>query len=169
MARVTTRSGLVEHALRALGAPVIEINVDEDQVEDRIDDALQYYQEYHSDAVVRTYYKHQLTAVDITNSYISIPDSITSVVRLLDLGMGGSSEALFNVNYHMRLSDMMTMNTSSKGLQLYAQRTSHLALLDDRLNSTELLRFNRHVNRLHIDEGFNDLKGSVCSNVASTT
>ncbi len=52
MAIVTSRSELAEHALRALGAPVIEINVDPDQVEDRIDDAIQYYQEYHADAVI---------------------------------------------------------------------------------------------------------------------
>lgn len=157
MAKVTTRVELVEHAMRALGAPVIEINVDEDQVEDRIDDALQYYQEYHADAVVRIYLKHQLTAVDITNSYVTIPDGITSIVRLLNIG-SGSVESLFNVNYHMRLSDMMSMNTGSLGFQMYEQRMNHLALLDNRLNSTELLRFNRHMNRLHIDEGFGDLK-----------
>ena len=157
MAKVTSRTGLVDHAMRALGAPVIEINVDEDQVEDRIDDALQYYQEYHADAVVRTYLKHQLTADDITNSYIAIPEGITSIVRLLDMG-SGSVESLFNVNYHMRLSDMMSMNTGSLDFQMYEQRMNHLALLDNRLNSTELLRFNRHMNRLHIDEGFGDLK-----------
>jgi hypothetical protein len=168
MAKVTSRTGLAEHAMRALGAPVIEINVDEDQVEDRIDDALQYYQEYHADAVVRTYLKHELTAEDVTNSYISIPDNITSVVRLLDMG-GGSVESLFNVNYHMRLSDMMSMNTGSLDFQMYEQRMQHLALLDQRLNSTELLRFNRHMNRLYTDEGFSSLKGSVCSNTSYTT
>jgi hypothetical protein len=156
MAKVTTRQGLVDHALRALGAPVIEINVDDDQLDDRIDDALQYYQEYHSDAVVRTYLKHQLVADDITNSYITIPDSVTSIVRLLDI-RSGSAEVLFNVEYQMRLADVMNLSASSKGLQMYEQRRQHLALLDHRLNSTELLRFNRHMNRLHIDEGFGDL------------
>jgi len=156
MATITNRVGLAEHALRELGAPVIEINVDEDQVEDRIDDALQYYQEYHADAVFRVYLKHQLVADDIANSYITIPDGVTSVVRLLDL-KSGSSEALFNVEYQMRLSDMMSFSTSSKNLQVYDQRMSHLALMDNRLNSTELLRFNRHMNRLHVDEGFKSL------------
>ena len=77
MAKPTTRSALQDHCLRALGAPVIEINVDEDQIEDRTDDALQFYQEYHSDAVVRDYLKHQLTATDITNSYITVSDNVT--------------------------------------------------------------------------------------------
>ena len=47
MAKPTTRALLQDYCLRNLGAPVIEINVDEDQVEDRTDDALQFYQEYH--------------------------------------------------------------------------------------------------------------------------
>jgi hypothetical protein len=132
MAIVTSRQGLADHALRALGAPVIEINVDDDQVNDRIDDALQYYQEYHFDAVVRTYLKHQLTADDITNSYISISDTVTSVVRILDL-RSSSNQTLFNVEYQMRLNDMMSINSSMKGLQLYEQRRQHMALIDHRL------------------------------------
>ena len=84
MAKPTTRSTLQDHCLRALGAPVIEINVDEDQIEDRTDDALQFYQEWHSDGVVRDYLKHQLTATDITNSYITVPDAVTSVVRMFE-------------------------------------------------------------------------------------
>ncbi len=169
MATVTTRTQLGEHALRALGSPVIEINVDDDQIEDRIDDALQVYQEYHSDAIYRTYYKYQLLKADVDNSYITLPNTIISIVRLLDMGSGGDVETLFNVNYAMRLQDMWNMNSAgSKNLQLYTQRMSHLALLDDRLNSTELLRYNRHTNRLYIDEGFQSLTGGVCSIAAHT-
>jgi len=167
MAKVTNRPQLIDHAMRALGAPVIEINVDEDQVEDRIDDALQYYQEYHTDAVIRVYYKHQLTATDITNSYITIPDGITSITRILDFG-SGLAEKFFDVEYNMRLQDMYMFNVGSRGLQLYEQRVQNLALLDYTFGSTELLRFNRHMNRLHIDEGFGDLFPSSCSDVTYT-
>ena len=55
MAKPSTRDQLIDHCLRRLGAPVIEINVDIDQLEDKTDDTLQLYQEYHSDAVVRTF------------------------------------------------------------------------------------------------------------------
>ena len=58
MAVVNSRQGLIDHCLRRLGHPVIEINVDEDQIEDRVDDAIQYYQEIHSDATAKTYYAH---------------------------------------------------------------------------------------------------------------
>ena len=167
MAKVTSRPELIDHCLRALGAPVLEINVDEDQIEDRIDDALQYYQEYHSDAVVRAYFKHQLTADDITNSYIAIPDSITSVTKILDM-KSGESEAMFNAEYQMRLADMNTWGMQSS-IQVFGQKMQHLALLDHQLNSSELLRFNRHMNRLYVDEGFGSLQAGSCSIIAHTT
>jgi hypothetical protein len=105
MAKPNSRSTLQDHCLRALGAPVIEINVDEDQIEDRTDDAIQFYQEYHSDAVVRTYLKHELTSADITNSYITVSDDITAVMRMLKINTTAGN-ALFDVGYHMRLNDV---------------------------------------------------------------
>ena len=75
MATPNTRQKLIDYCLRALGHPVIEINVDDDQLEDRIDEAIQYYQEYHGDAVVRNLRKHQVTKTDIDNGYIEVPNS----------------------------------------------------------------------------------------------
>ena len=76
MSRPTSKATFKEHCLRRLGKPVIEINVDEDQVDDRVDEALDYYADYHFDAFEHTYYKHQVTATDITNKYITLPDNI---------------------------------------------------------------------------------------------
>ena len=67
MAKPNSRQTLIDYCLRSLGAPVIEINVDEDQIEDRIDEAVQFYQEYHSDAIIRMFRKHQVTSDNITN------------------------------------------------------------------------------------------------------
>ena len=66
MATPASRANLKEYALRALGKPVIEINVDDDQLEDRLDEALQYYAQYHYDGIRRTYLKYQLTEDDKT-------------------------------------------------------------------------------------------------------
>ena len=85
MATVTTREGLKDYCLRRLGSPVIEINVEENQIEDRIDDAFQFYREYHYDAVEMVYLKHQFTADDITNQYISVPDAVVGVSRVLKI------------------------------------------------------------------------------------
>ena len=86
MSRPTSKATFKEHCLRRLGKPVIEINVDEDQVDDRVDEALDYYADYHFDAFEHTYYKHQVTATDITNKYITLPDNIIGVVDLFDIG-----------------------------------------------------------------------------------
>ena len=65
MANPTSRQTLIDYCLRKLGHPVLEINVDDDQVEDRIDEALQFYREFHYDAVELAYYKAQITASQI--------------------------------------------------------------------------------------------------------
>lgn len=63
---ITSRQELKDYALRALGAPVVEINVDDDQLEDRIDEALEYWNIYHYDGIEKMYLKHRLKASELT-------------------------------------------------------------------------------------------------------
>jgi hypothetical protein len=156
MAKPTTRATLQDYCLRNLGAPVIEINVDEDQLEDRTDEALQFYQEYHSDGVIREYLKHELTANDITNNYITVADSVTNVVRMLKI-TGTTGSSLFDMGYHMRLNDIFMLQGLGAQTQEYIQSQQKLSLIDHRLNSEEHIRFSRHMNRVHMDEGYGDL------------
>lgn len=72
MATVTSRESLIDYCKRRLGFPVIQINVDDDQVEDRIDDALQFFQDYHYDAIQKIYVKHLVTQTDIDRQYIDM-------------------------------------------------------------------------------------------------
>ena len=65
MAKPTTRQELIDYCLRRLGAPVLEINVDDDQIDDLVDDALQYFQERHFDGVERMYLKYKVTQQDL--------------------------------------------------------------------------------------------------------
>ena len=65
MAKPTTRQELVDYCLRKLGAPVLEINVDDDQLDDLVDDAIQVFNERHFDGVERMYLKYKLTQDDI--------------------------------------------------------------------------------------------------------
>lgn len=62
---ISSRQDLIDYALRNLGAPVLQINVAPEQIEDRLDEALQYYQEYHSEAIERTLFKHKITASQV--------------------------------------------------------------------------------------------------------
>ena len=151
MANPTTRQELIDYALRRLGAPVIEINIDEDQLEDRIDDALQFYQEYHSDATMRVYLKHQITADDITNKYISLNDNILNVKRVFPIGDSQSSINMFSVKYQLHLNDIYDLSYIGD-LMYYEMVQQYVSLLDMKLNgSGEHIRWNRHMNQLHLD------------------
>ncbi len=101
MAIVTSREGLKDYCLRNLGAPVIEINVDDAQVEDRIDDAFQFYREYHYDAVEMVYLKHQMTAQDLTNQYIEVPDTVVGVQRILPFSNKSDGTNIFSIRYQI--------------------------------------------------------------------
>ena len=69
MAKPATRQELIDYSLRQLGAPVLEINISDEQVDDLVDDALQYFQERHFDGIERMYLKYQFTQGDIAVSY----------------------------------------------------------------------------------------------------
>lgn len=158
MANPSSRQGLVEYCLRRLGAPVIEINVDDDQIEDRIDDALQFYQEYHHDATLRVYLKHEVTADDIANKYIPINDNIIYVKRVLPLRGESSSVSMFDVEYQLHMNDLYDVSYIGD-LVHYEMVQQYISLLDMKLNgSGEFTRYNRHMNLLHIDI---DWEGSV--------
>ena len=92
MAAPATRQQLIDYCLRKLGHPVTEINVDDDQVEDRIDDAFQYYRDYHYDAVQRIFMKHMVTASRMTVS--SVTTSTTqNMFALGEIVIGQTSQA----------------------------------------------------------------------------
>ena len=179
MATPNTKDTLKEYCLRALGKPVIEVNVDPDQCDDRIDEALQYFAEYHMDGVERVYLKHQITesqktrartdssesvtdAVDNTGGaytwkeqkvFIPIPTSIVSVLRVLPL-TDSSSVPMFDLKYQMRLNDLFDFTSTS--MINYQMLQDHLDLLDHILTGEHPIRFNVHQNRLYLDQDWEE-------------
>jgi len=149
MAQPTTRDEFKEWCLRKLGKPVIEINVDDDQVEDRIDESLSYYWDYHFDGAERTFLKHQLTSDDISNQYITVAENIIGVVNLFDIGDALSVNNLFNIRYQFALNDMFDL--SSYRLQEYMMAMQHIQFIEEMLVGKQPMRYNRHINRLYID------------------
>ena len=153
MANPTTRQELIDYCKRALGAPVLEINVDDDQVSDRVDQALQFYQEYHSDGTIQHFRKHQVTQTDIDNEYLTIPEDLLFVTRILPLGTnGGSATNMFSVNYQMHLNDVYDLRRPGSILS-YDLTREYLGMIDMIFDNgmDQKLRFNRHMDRLHID------------------
>ena len=150
MSKPGSRQELADYCLRALGAPVVEINIDDDQLGDRIDEAFQFYREYHSDATIRRYRKHQVTATDVTNEYIDIPETFIHISRVLPFQVtGGAGD--FNVEYQIMLNDIYDLRGPNSVLH-YAMSQQHLALVDTLFDGKDqTLRFNRHMNRLFIE------------------
>ena len=177
MATPATRETLKQYALRALGKPVIEINVDDDQLEDRLDEALQYFAQYHYDGVQRAYLKYQYTQADkdrmtadstesITknsvttswkegNNFLVVPESVISVINIFPFS-NKSNMNLFDVRYQLRLNDLYDFSSTS--IINYDIVLRHLDFLDHILVGEKPLRFNQHDNRLYIDMDWtNDL------------
>ena len=178
MATPNTRETLKQYCLRALGQPVIEINVDDDQLEDRIDEAVQYFQQYHYDGIRRTYLKYQYTQADKTritgnssetatknsvstdwkegNNFLVVPDSVISVINIFPFSDKGNLN-LFDVRYQLRLNDLYDFSSTS--VINYDIVLRHLDFLDHILVGEKPLRFNQHDNRLYIDMDWtNDLQ-----------
>lgn len=144
-----SRQELIDWCFRRLGDPVIEINVDDQQAEDRIDEAFQFYRDYHFDAIEQVYLKQQITQQDITNQYIELNDLITGVARVLPFTARTRGIDLFDIRYQILLNDIYSIQSTD--IIYYNQVKTQLNLLNDLLVGQKPIRFNRHQNRLYID------------------
>ena len=150
MAALNSRQGLHDYVLRRLGYPVIDIDVDPEQVEDRIDDAFQKYRDYHYDASEHVYYKIQATQTDIDNQYFTVPDALIGITRCFRIG-GSSVGAnnLFNLRYQIHLNDLF--NFASANMAPYVMAMRHIETITELFVGEQPIRFSRHTNKLHID------------------
>lgn len=147
---VTTRQGLIDYCLRELGEPVVEINVDDQQIEDRVDEAIEFFRQYHYDGIEKVYLKTVITQENIDNKYIEVSDLVYGITRVFPVASGTStSKSIFDLQYQLRLNDLYDLTSTS--VIYYSMVMSHLALLDQTLNGHPIYRFNRLNNRLYID------------------
>ena len=151
MSAITSREEFKEYCLRKLGKPVIQINIADEQIEDRVDDAFEYYRDYHYDAVEKVYLKHKVTQEDMDNGYIPISHLVTGVKRVLPLfdKTDGYSKSFFDVRYQMHLNEIYDLKNIE--LLTYELTQSHLQLVNDMITGRVPIRFNRHQNKLFLD------------------
>ena len=154
MANPASRQQLIDYCLRRLGAPVIDINVDPEQLEDRVDDALKFYQDYHFDGTERIFMKHQITAEDKVNQYITIPEAVTGVIRILPIGNNLSTGGIFNIRYQLHLNDLFDFSSAS--YINYRMAMTHVESLQEIFVGQQPIRFHRHRNTLNIDMDWRD-------------
>jgi hypothetical protein len=155
---ISTRQELIDYCLRRLGDPVIEINVDDQQVEDRIDDAIIKFRDYHSEGTARIYHFHQVTANDVTNKYITVPNTVIYVNKMFPVDNSFiNSTNMFSFQYQFALSDYHELSTFGAGsFAYYDQMRQYLSMLDMKLNGTPQITFTRRQNRIYIWGDFAD-------------
>ena len=166
MSKPSTRQGLIDYCLRRLGYPVLEVNVDDDQIDDLIDDAIQYFQERHFDGVERMVLKHEITkenketlktgittttansTVGITTTtftesqnFIQLPDHVIGVERVLKMDNSTISSGLFNLKYQIFLNDLYYYGALD--LLNYTMTKTYLEDLSRIITPDTQIRFNR--------------------------
>ena len=149
MAQPTTRLQFIDYCKRRLGFPVIDINVDDDQVSDRVDDALQFFEDYHFDGVEKMYMKHQITQADIDRRWIYCPDAVTYVVGMFPFDDSNSSINMFDLRYQLRLHDLYDFTSVS--YVSYEITMQHIRTLNLLFSGTPQIRFNRKQNKIFLD------------------
>jgi hypothetical protein len=152
MATPTSRTELKDYCLRKLGFPVIDINVDEDQLEDRIDDALDKFREHHYDGTEQIYLAIKADGTISANNYYDLPNNIIGVTSVLPItGQSISSNAssgfnIFDINYQIRLNDFYNLTSSSYTYYYIARQ--HLEMLNQIVVGEIPFTYNKRVNRI---------------------
>lgn len=160
MAIPTTREDFIKNCKRRLGWPVIEINVDEDQVSDRVDEALDYYHQFHNEGTYLEFFRHQVTANDITNQFFTVDENLVGIKRIIPITDKNQIGGMFDIRYQMRLNDFTHFGTSTVMSQ-YVETQKSLTLMNQVLNGETPIEFNRHMNRVYV---FMDWENDVAAN-----
>ena len=149
MAKPVSRTQFKNYCLRRLGWPVIQINLDDDQIDDRIDDALQFFNDYHFDGVEKMYMKHQITQADIDRKWIYCPDTVSFVTGIFPFDDSNSSINMFDLRYQLRLHDLYDFTSVS--YVSYEITMQHIRSLNLLFSGTPQFRFNRKQNKIFLD------------------
>lgn len=168
MAQITNRQDFKTYCLRRLGFPVIEINVDDDQVEDRIDDAIQYWQDYHFDGLQKVYYIKAIQQEDIDQEYLDLsgsqdaqgnPMEIVGISRIFPVTDSQATVNMFDLRYQLRLNELYDFTSAS--YINYTLTQQHLRSLEIMFTGEVPIRFQRHMQRLYIDWGWGDSEAPI--------
>jgi hypothetical protein len=174
MATITDRAAFKNYCLKRLGFPVIDINVDDDQIEDRIDDALQYWHDYHFDGLQKVYYIKKIDQTDIDNRYLDLTQAqdranntleITGVTRIFPIQDSQSSINMFDLRYQLRLNELYDFTSAS--YINYTLTQQHLRSLELMFTGEVPIRFNRHMQRLMIDWAWGQSQAPVGTTVVA--
>ena len=169
MASPSSRADLITYCKRQLGEPVLQVNIDDEQVNNVIDDTIQFFQENCYNGMERAYLRHKINADDLTRfdgedttssgttnweeatNYIPIPDHVVGVTRVFGLVSNSIRSNLFGVEYQLFLNDLYAFG--SLDILNYYMNKQYLETLDMVLNngSFQQFRYTMRRDRLYLD------------------
>jgi hypothetical protein len=179
MAQPSSRQELVNYCKRKLGAPVLEINVADEQIDDLVDDALQFFYERHFDGVAQTYLKYKITQEDIdrargnvgvattststtisgytfdfdyeeNGNFLKVPPYVVGVNKIFKHeGSNSISSGMFSIKYQLFLNDVYYWG--SVDILSYSMVKTFLEDLDFILSTDKQIRFNKRSDKLYLD------------------
>ena len=190
MSKPNSRATLKDYCLRRLGYPVLEINVDDDQIDDLTDDAIQYFQERHFDGIERVFLKHKLTEANITTAKTTETTSSATTGINNGITSSGNSDSFLETNNYLKLPDhvigvekvfKMDQNTISSGLfnikyqiflndlyyygaldlMNYAMTKTYLEDLSRLITPDTQIRFNKKQHNLYMDIDWNQISADT--------
>lgn len=153
MAKPSSRQELIDYCLRRLGAPVLEINVDDDQIDDLVDDALQFFHERHFDGVEKMYLKYQITEDDIKRGKGKRAENPIGIVTTTSPsvsipGMGSTTFSFYEDSNYIQIPDSVigidgVFKIDTSGLSAGMFNVAYQIFLNDVYNFTaiELLNY----------------------------
>jgi hypothetical protein len=150
MAIPVTRTEFKGWCLRKLGAPVISINLDDTQIEDAIDEAIQLYQRIHFNGSELIYIPYLVTQTTIDNKYLSVPPAITGVTRIFQYQSGVGSNVL-NTSFILA-SDALWQAMRGTGMASYQLLMNYRSTISMLTSGEKPIRFNRTVGKVHVDQ-----------------
>lgn len=152
MAKPVDRESFIDYCMRKLGFPVIQINLDDDQINDRVDDALQFFRDYHFDGTELVYGVHAITQEDIDNQYLTVDPLIIGINRIFPLSDSISNVNMFDLRYQLRLNELYDFTSAS--YVNYTLTMQHLRTIELLFVGQTPIRYNRHKGILNIDWGW---------------
>ena len=178
MSKPSTRQELIDYSLRRLGYPVLEINVDDDQIDDLVDDAIQKFQDFHYDGIQRVFLKHKVTEAekdiikagittttatssvgvasvgwDEGQNFLQLPEHVIGINKVFKMDNSTISSGLFNIKYQLFLNDLYYYGALD--LLNFTMTKTYLEDLSRIITPDVQLRFNRKQGRLYIDIDWN--------------
>lgn len=151
MAQLSNRKALTDYCMRKLGYPVINIEVSDEQIQDRIDDAIEFNIDYNYNMIERKYLSIQLTQADIDNNYVTLPQEVLAVSKMLPVrstNAASSSAYLFDMKYHLTANALINTYASGDVSQFYITK-QYISTVNDIFTNQPMYEFRRYSDKLY--------------------